>query len=62
MRTGDVGVLLVLWDFLGRWCKYPLNRFKELSEVGVSEFFAERVVGLPGARGDSHPSIVAMTP
>ena len=40
---------------LGGRRKYPLNHLLKLSEVGVLEFFSEKVVGVFGTRGDSHP-------
>ena len=44
---------------LGGRRKYPLNRLLKLSEVGVLEFFSEKVVGVSGILGDTHPSILA---
>ena len=32
----------------------------ELFDVGVSQFFSERVVEVFGVRGDSHPNILAL--
>ena len=47
---------------LGGRRKYPLNRLLKLSEVGVLEFFSEKVVGVFGTQGDSHLHSVTMPP
>ena len=57
--TGDMILLLLRRGLMDRR-KDPLNGLFELFEVGVSQFFSERVVEDFGVRGDSHPSILAL--